>query len=210
MLGRHAFLSWSWSDRSSSLPLPEKQSQHQYHRCNCYSRANRDGHVVGLRTLRGRRRNWSSSHVHQSTVHVRRGGMEGAVVRVESRLVECVAETLPWVKLSTVEKGSASLGGICPGAGCYGVSVASVGSVRPHYGCACSDVDVKRLEGVVYYGNGVARGGATNCRKRGGEYWKNAKTDSDKQEDNLVRLDSPKRWMRPFEGAASTVTLVSA
>ena len=135
--------------------------------------------------------------------------MEGAIIRIESRLVEGVAETLPWVELSTIEKGCASLGGICSGTRCDCVSIASIGSVRPCDGCACRDVDVKWLKCVVHYGNGVGRCSTVSCRKRGRKRWKKAKNDNHEQENNILRLRMPKRWKRPFEGAAAMATLIS-
>ena len=134
--------------------------------------------------------------------------MEGAIIGIEAWLVEGVAETLPWVELSTIEKGCASLSGICSGTRRDSVSVNSTWGVCPSDGCACSDVDVKWLKCVVHYGNGVGRCSTVSCRKRGRKRWKKVKNDNHEQENNILRLRMPKRWKRPFEGAAAMATLI--
>jgi hypothetical protein len=153
---------------------------------------------------------WGSGHVNPGTVHGDGSGMERAIIRIESWLIEGVAETLPWVELSAVQKWHASLGGICPGTRGDAVSVNSAGSVSPCYGGACGDVDVKRLEGVVNNGDRICRIRTSN--DLWGELERRSNDESNESNCcyDLAYSVLRKRGLRPFDGAASMLILVLA
>src|SRR3989442_9105480 len=106
---RLSVLDRGWSNGSPSLFPPHKESQRRSSYYSYDRSTNRYDRIVGLRILGGRRCDWGSSHVYP-TVHRCNRGVNGALVGIETRLVESVAEALSRVETSTAQQGCSPLG----------------------------------------------------------------------------------------------------